>query len=161
MSCLAQGDSILFRFRFRFRQTQKYRNTEIHKNTNTPIHKYRKTPLRNYTNTQTHKHTMFIYHFSEQRKCFVSKRKSQSGTGTHLSEQRRRCSAHGRRAAHVPKLWYQHFVAYVPVTQQAEKRHCRRGPCDHLIRIQFLPSFAGRKKSGSVRQSRGMSCKAG
>ena len=22
--------------------------------------------------------------------------------------------------------------------QQAEKRHCRRGPCDHLIRIQFL-----------------------
>ena len=51
-------------------------------------------------------------------------RKSRRGTGTHLSEQRRRSSAHGRRAAHVPTLWYQHFVSYAPVTQQAEKRRC-------------------------------------
>ena len=64
------------------------------------------------------------HHFSEQRKCFALNRKSPSGTGTHLSEQRRCSSAHGRRAAHVPKLWHQHFVPYAPVTQQAEKRRC-------------------------------------
>ena len=101
------------------------------------------------------------HHFSEQRKCFALNRKSRSGTGTHLSEQRRCSSAHGRLAAHVPKLWYQHFVSYAPVTQQAEKRHCRRGPCDHLIRIQFLPSVCGCKKSGSVRQLEDMSRKPG
>ena len=50
-------------------------------------------------------------HFSEQRKCFALNRKSRSGTGTHLSEQRRCSSAHGRLAAHVPKLWYRHFVS--------------------------------------------------
>ena len=51
------------------------------------------------------------HHFSEQRKCFALNRKSRSGTGTHLSEQRRCSSAHGRLAAHVPKLWYRHFVS--------------------------------------------------
>ena len=84
-----------------------------------------------------------------------------SGTGTHLSEQRRCSSAQDRRAAHVPKLWYKHFVSYAFASQQAEKRHCRRGPCDHLIRIQFLPSVCGCKKSGSVRQLEDMSRKPG
>ena len=93
---------------------------------------------------------------------------SRSGTGTHLSEQRRCSSAHGRRAAHVPKLWYaancdavncdaslciqssvsshmpllvsklrsvtvgkDHVTTSSASNQQAEKRHCRRGPCDH------------------------------
>ena len=31
----------------------------------------------------------------------------------------------------------QRFISYAPASQQAEKRHCRRGPCDHFIRIQF------------------------
>ena len=44
------------------------------------------------------------HHFSEQRKCVALNRNSRSSTGTHLSEQRRCSSAHGRRAAHVPKL---------------------------------------------------------
>ena len=80
------------------------------------------------------------HHFSEQRKCVALNRKSRSGIGTHLSEQRRFSSAHGRRAAHVPKLWYHHFrlltssaFVVVPafrlicvVTQQAEKRRWRR-----------------------------------
>ena len=101
------------------------------------------------------------HHFSEKRKCFALNRKSRSGTGTHLSEKRRCSSAHGLRAAHVPKLRYQHFVSNAPVTQQAEKRRCRTGPCDHLIRIQFLPSVCGCKKSGSLRQFEDISRKPG
>ena len=63
--------------------------------------------------------------------------KARGGTGTHLSEQRRCSSAHIPLAAQVvTKLWYQHFVSYASVTQQAEKRYCRRRPCDHLNRVQ-------------------------
>ena len=80
-----------------------------------------------------------------------------SGTGTHLSKQRRCSSAQDRRAAHVPKLWYKHFVSYAFASQQAEKRHCRRGPCDHLICIQLLSRQLDCKKSASVRQLVGMS----
>ena len=47
-----------------------------------------------------------------------------SGTGMHLSEQRRCSSAHGRWASHGPKLSLENFVSCAPVTQQAEKRHC-------------------------------------
>ena len=41
--------------------------------------------------------------------------------------------ANGRRAAHVSKFRYRHFVAHAPVTQQAEKRRCASSPAFHLI----------------------------
>ena len=44
------------------------------------------------------------HHFSQQSKCFALNRKSRSGTGTHLSEQRRCSSAHGGQAAHTSML---------------------------------------------------------
>ena len=119
------------------------------------------------------------HHFSEQRKCFALNRKSRSGTGTHLSEQRRCSNAHGRRAAQMPKLWYQHFVSYAPVSLI-----CRNGgpsvggmaPCCMIgpaaepgegevrigaSRIQFCASVCGCKKSGSVRQFECCGCKPG
>ena len=83
-----------------------------------------------------------------------------SGKSTHLSEQRRCSSAHGRWAAHVPKLSLEIFVSCAPVKQQAEKRHCRRVPCENLICIQFLSSVRGCEKSGSVRQLEDWSRKA-
>ena len=55
------------------------------------------------------------------RKCFALNRKSRNGSGTIflsregvavLTAAGLLCSAHGRRAAHVPKLWHQHFVSY-------------------------------------------------
>jgi hypothetical protein len=109
------------------------------------------------------------HHFSEQRKCFALNRKSRSGTGTHLSEQRRFSSAHGRRAAHVPKLWYQHFrllTSSAFVVLAAFRLICRcyaasseaslaEEACDHLVCIQsgvssHMPLLVSKLRSVTV-----------